>query len=104
MSACGDGNAKPIPAVVPLDRGRSTFKDRLYDLWLSPVNGLYGIQPDQEVVEAPEKADSFDGIDCVRVPARGHPSRRQRGLPDSGQIKVLDADVAERRALPNCGR
>ena len=21
-----------------------TFKDRLYDLWLSPVNGLYGIR------------------------------------------------------------
>lgn len=44
---CGDGNAKPVPGSYhPIDVDK-TFGQRLYDLWLAPVNGLYGIQPEQ---------------------------------------------------------
>ena len=44
---CGDGNVKPVPGSYhPIDVDAS-FGQRLYDLWLAPVNGLYGIQPDQ---------------------------------------------------------
>lgn len=44
---CGDGVAKPVPGSyhsIEVDKG---LTDRLYDLWLAPVNGLYGIQSGQ---------------------------------------------------------
>jgi uncharacterized ion transporter superfamily protein YfcC len=44
---CGDGTAKPVPGSYHSITVDYSFGQRLYDLWLSPVNGLYGIQPDQ---------------------------------------------------------
>ena len=41
--SCDEGDVKPIPGSYHPVEAESTFKDRLYDLWLSPVNGLYGI-------------------------------------------------------------
>jgi len=40
--SCDGGTAKPIPGTyhsIDIDRSIQT---RIYDLWLSPVNGLYG--------------------------------------------------------------
>ena len=44
---CGDGNVKPVPGSYhPIDLEIS-FGQRLHDLWLAPVNGLYGLQSEQ---------------------------------------------------------
>src|SRR5690242_8911087 len=51
--SCDGGGAKPIPGTyhsVDVDR---SFKDRVYDLWVSPVNGLYGIRTPSEAVTKP---------------------------------------------------
>ena len=39
------------PAATSRSRSTSTFTDRLNDLWLSPVNGLYGIREVPAAVE-----------------------------------------------------
>ena len=44
---CGDGTAKPVPGSYHSITVDTSFGQRLYDLWLSPVNGLYGLQPSQ---------------------------------------------------------
>jgi len=51
--SCDGGAPKPIPGTfhsVTLDR---SFQERLYDLWVSPVNGLYGVRTPSEVVPDP---------------------------------------------------
>ena len=48
---CGDGTVKPVPGSFHSISVDSTFGQRLNDLWLSPVNGLYGLQPDQPDVD-----------------------------------------------------
>ncbi|MDQ1248784.1 MAG: hypothetical protein QG597_3158 [Actinomycetota bacterium] len=63
---CGDGAAKPIPKSYHSVTVDKSFGQRLYDLWLSPVNGLYGLQPDQPSSDedgnplAAEKATAAD--------------------------------------------
>ncbi len=52
---CGDGNAKPIPETYHEIEVDQSLSAKLYDLWLAPVNGLYGIQSSQEAVD--EDAD-----------------------------------------------
>jgi uncharacterized ion transporter superfamily protein YfcC len=42
--SCDGGNPKPIPGTYQSAEVDLTFTDRLKDLWLSPVNGLYGIR------------------------------------------------------------
>ena len=49
--SCYGNSAVPIPGSYEETVNEATFKDRLYDLWISPVNGLYGIR---EVSEAAE--------------------------------------------------
>jgi uncharacterized ion transporter superfamily protein YfcC len=42
--SCDGSSARPIPGSyqqVDIDK---TFKERLYELWIAPVNGLYGIR------------------------------------------------------------
>jgi uncharacterized ion transporter superfamily protein YfcC len=42
--SCDGGPAKPIPGTyhgIDIDR---SIQERIYDLWISPVNGLYGIR------------------------------------------------------------
>ena len=51
--SCDEGTPKPIPGTfhsINIDR---SFQERLYDLWVSPVNGLYGIRTPSEVVSDP---------------------------------------------------
>ncbi len=52
--SCDGGNAKPVPgSYQSIDDAGLTFSDRLYDLFLSPVNGLYGIREVPEPVAEP---------------------------------------------------
>jgi uncharacterized ion transporter superfamily protein YfcC len=49
--SCDGGSAQPIPGSFEEVESDLTFRDRLYDLWLSPVNGLYGIRESSEPQE-----------------------------------------------------
>jgi len=40
--SCEGGSPKPIPGTFENFDQNLSFQERLYDLWLSPVNGLYG--------------------------------------------------------------
>lgn len=51
--SCDGESPKPIAGTYEETEVESTFKDRVYDLWLSPVNGLYGLQEASEAVEDP---------------------------------------------------
>jgi uncharacterized ion transporter superfamily protein YfcC len=43
--SCDGGNAKPVPgSYQAIDDAGLTWQDRVYDLFVSPVNGLYGIR------------------------------------------------------------
>jgi len=68
--SCDGGNAKPIPGSYEQIDTSMTFKERLYDLWLSPVNGLYGIREVSEPVEevTPEQQAVADET-CEGAPA-----------------------------------
>ena len=51
--SCDGGSAKPIPGTyhgITVDR---SFQERIYDLWVSPVNGLYGVRTPSEPVTGP---------------------------------------------------
>ena len=52
-ASCDGGPPKPIPGTFATVKVNLSFQERLYDLWLSPVNGLYGIRTPAEVVTDP---------------------------------------------------
>jgi len=67
--SCDGGSPKPIPGTyhtINIDR---SVQERLYDLWISPVNGLYGIRtpsepvsnPSADLLKAGEKACGTEG-------------------------------------------
>ena len=51
--SCDAGSPKPIPGTFSTVKLDLSFQERLYDLWVSPVNGLYGIRTPSEVVPDP---------------------------------------------------
>ena len=51
--SCDGGSPKPIPGTFENFDQNLSFQERLYDLWLSPVNGLYGIRTPAEPVAKP---------------------------------------------------
>src|SRR6516165_8977926 len=51
--SCEGGSPKPIPGTFENFDQNLSFQERLYDLWLSPVNGLYGIRTPAEPVSNP---------------------------------------------------
>ena len=51
--SCDGGSPKPIPGTFGAVKVDLSFQERLYDLWVSPVNGLYGIRTPSEVVSDP---------------------------------------------------
>jgi uncharacterized ion transporter superfamily protein YfcC len=55
--SCDGGNAKPIPNTYEQIDVDITVADRVYDLLLSPVNGLYGIRVPPGALEEPPAAD-----------------------------------------------
>lgn len=89
---CGDGNVKPVPGSYHSITVDSTFGQRLYDLWLSPVNGLYGIQPEQSDVDDdgnPLKAESATPEQILDA-CRGALAETT-GIPED-QLSVEDAE------------
>ncbi|MCB0916296.1 MAG: YfcC family protein [Actinobacteria bacterium] len=88
---CGEGTVKPVPGSYHSITVDSTFGQRLKDLWLSPVNGLYGIQPDQADVDDdgnPLKAAVATPEDILEA-CKGTISE-QTGIPED-QLTVEDA-------------
>ena len=51
--SCDGGPPKPVPGTFGTVKVDLSFQERLYDLWVSPVNGLYGIRTPSEVVPDP---------------------------------------------------
>src|SRR5215469_3312016 len=51
--SCDGGSPKPIPGTFKSVDQNLSIQERLYDLWLSPVNGLYGIRTPAETVTDP---------------------------------------------------
>jgi uncharacterized ion transporter superfamily protein YfcC len=51
--SCDGGPPKPIPATFHNINVERSIQTRLYDLWISPVNGLYGIRTPSEPVDNP---------------------------------------------------
>ena len=51
--SCDGASPKPVPGTyhtINIDR---SVQERIYDLWISPVNGLYGIRTPSEPVANP---------------------------------------------------
>ncbi|MFZ2045011.1 MAG: hypothetical protein WAV12_13550, partial [Trebonia sp.] len=51
--SCDGGSPKPVPGTFGAVKVDLSFQERLYDLWVSPVNGLYGVRTPSEVVPDP---------------------------------------------------
>ena len=51
--SCDGGPPKPVPGTFGTVKVDLSFQERLYDLWVSPVNGLYGVRTPLEVVPDP---------------------------------------------------
>ena len=51
--SCDAGPPKPIPGTYHSITVNRSVQERLYDLWVSPVNGLYGIRTPSEVIPDP---------------------------------------------------
>ena len=51
--SCDGGPPKPVPGTFHDVKLDLSFQERLYDLWVSPVNGLYGIRTPAEPVTSP---------------------------------------------------
>jgi uncharacterized ion transporter superfamily protein YfcC len=74
--SCDSGTPKPIPGTFHHVAVNQSFRERLYDLWVSPVNGLYGVRtpaepvvnPPPALVTAGQKACGVSG--GVQIPAQ----------------------------------
>ncbi len=51
--SCDGGPPKPVPGTFHDVKLDLSFQERLYDLWVSPVNGLYGIRTPSEPITSP---------------------------------------------------
>ncbi len=98
--ACGDNSPKPVPGSYHSVEVDTTLKDKLYDLWLSPVNGLYGIQPDQEVVAKAEGAGPFDVLSACGLLPDGFTSDMTADQLTAAQQKELATALKTAEGLP----
>jgi len=90
--SCEGGSPKPIPGTFENFDQNLSFQERLYDLWLSPVNGLYGIRTPAEPVSNPGskllgKAEAACGkVDGKQVPAEVVTPPGNTGPYNSGDL------------------
>ena len=98
--ACGDENPKPIPGSYHPIEVDTTFKDKLYDLWLSPVNGLYGIQPDQALVAEAENASPLAVLSACGALPDGFTSDMDPSALSDTQVKTLTDTLETAAGLP----
>jgi uncharacterized ion transporter superfamily protein YfcC len=52
-ASCDGGSPKPVPGTFQSISVEHSIQERIYDLWISPVNGLYGIRTPAEPVANP---------------------------------------------------
>lgn len=76
--SCDGESAKPIAGSYHDVEVESTFKDKVYDLWLAPVNGLYGIEEPQADAEEPTAEEIAaaeetcgEGVEAVPLEGKG---------------------------------
>jgi uncharacterized ion transporter superfamily protein YfcC len=90
--SCDGGTAKPIPGTyhsISVDR---SIQERIYDLWISPVNGLYGIRTPSEPVTDPnpevlKKGQAVCGTEgATQVPAEIVTAPGDTGPYNSGDL------------------
>jgi uncharacterized ion transporter superfamily protein YfcC len=90
--SCDGGPPKPIPGTFENFDQNLSIQERLYDLWLAPVNGLYGIRTPAEVVANPgskllTKAEAACGkADGKQVPAEVVTPPGNTGPYNSGDL------------------
>ena len=90
--SCDGGPPKPIPGTFENVDQNLSIQERLYDLWLAPVNGLYGIRTPAEVVANPgskllTKAEAACGkADGKQVPAEVVTPPGNTGPYNSGDL------------------
>src|SRR5215472_17330881 len=90
--SCDGGSPKPIPGTFEKVDLSLSFQERLYDLWLSPVNGLYGIRTPAEVISKPsaellKKAQAACGTEGGKqVPAEVVTAPGNTGPYNSGDL------------------
>ena len=90
--SCDGGTAKPIPGTyhsITVDR---SIQESIYDLWISPVNGLYGIRTPSEPVTDPnpevlKKGQAVCGMEGAnQVPAEIVTAPGDTGPYNSGDL------------------
>jgi uncharacterized ion transporter superfamily protein YfcC len=90
--SCDAGSPKPIPGTFENIDQNLSIQERVYDLWLSPVNGLYGIRTPAEVVPNPgsgllKKAEAACGtVGGKQVPAEVVTPPGNTGPYNSGDL------------------
>jgi len=88
--SCDGGTPKPIPGTFANTTVNLTFVNRLYDLWLSPVNGLYGIRAPSEPVANPPADILKAGQQTCGASTSGQPVTTEIVTPpaDTGPYNV----------------
>src|SRR5215469_9707937 len=90
--SCDGGTPKPVPGTFGAVKVDLSFQDRLYDLWVSPVNGLYGIRTPAEAVSNPnpdllKKGQAACGTEAgQQIPAEIVTAPGQTGPYNSGDL------------------
>jgi uncharacterized ion transporter superfamily protein YfcC len=90
--SCDGGTPKPIPGTFGAVKVDLSFQERLYDLWISPVNGLYGIRTPAEAVTDPnpdlvKKGQAACGTEAgQQIPAEIVTPPGQTGPYNSGDL------------------
>src|SRR5579872_1378426 len=90
--SCDGGSPKPVPGSYQSAQADLSFRDRIYDLLLSPVNGLYGSRVPSEPIpppsaEAQAAADKACGtVDGQQVPAQLLTAPGATGPYNSGDL------------------
>jgi hypothetical protein len=83
---CEGGPPKPVPGTFQKVNLSLSFQERLYDLWVAPVNGLYGIRTPAEVIPKPssgllKKAEAVRDGGWQAGAGRGrHAARKHRAV------------------------
>jgi len=90
--SCDGGTAKPIPGTYHSITVNRSIQERIYDLWISPVNGLYGIRTPSEPVTDPnpdilKKGEAVCGSEgAEQVPAEIVTAPGDTGPYNSGDL------------------
>src|SRR5438309_47853 len=90
--SCDGGTPKPIPGTFANTTVSLNFVNRLYDLWLSPVNGLYGIRTPSEPIPNPPADIAKAGQQTCGATSNGQPVTAEIVTPpaDTGPYNAGD--------------